>query len=74
MVRAREDGGSIPPPPFQTLGNFVHPTLRVSFGRNTKSRSFLLSDVYARGSKRSHEGKWKKPVMDSLTLEKDTWK
>ena len=34
----REDGGSIPPPPFRSLGNFVHPTLLVSFGRDTKSR------------------------------------
>ena len=34
----------------------------------------LLSGVYARGSKRSHAGKWKKPVMDSLTLEKNTLK
>ena len=41
MVRARacrEDGGSFPPPPFRSLGNFVHPTLPVSFGRDTKSR------------------------------------
>ena len=33
MVRApacREDGGSFPPPPFRSLGNFVHPTLPVS--------------------------------------------
>ena len=34
----REDGGSIPPPPFRSLGNFVHPTLPVSFGRDIKSR------------------------------------
>ena len=33
----REDGGSIPPPPFRSLGNFVHPTLPVSFERNTES-------------------------------------
>ena len=41
MVRApacREDGGSIPPPPFRSLGNFVHPTLPVSFGRDTESQ------------------------------------
>ena len=30
----REDGDSIPPPPFRSLGNFVHPTLPVSFGRD----------------------------------------
>ena len=82
-------GGSIPPPPFQSLGNFFHPTLPVSFrrdgksrwsllsgvyARGSKSRWSLLSGVYARGSKRSHAGKWKNPVMDSITLEKDTLK
>ena len=43
-------------PPFRNLGNFVHLTLPVSFGRDTKSRWFFLSGVYARGSKRSHTG------------------
>ena len=47
----REDGGSIP-----SLGNFVHLTLPVCFGRDTKSRWSLLSGVYARGSKISHTG------------------
>ena len=42
--------------PFQNLGKFVHPTLLVSFGRDTKSRWSLLPGVYARGSKRSHTG------------------
>ena len=42
--------------PFQNLDNFVHPTLLVSFGRDTKSRWSLLPGVYARGSKRSHTG------------------
>ena len=42
--------------PFQNLGKFVHPTLLVSFGRDTKSRWFLLPGVYARGSKRSNTG------------------
>ena len=42
--------------PFQNLGNFVHPTLPVSFGRYTKSRWSLLLGVYARGSKMSHTG------------------
>ena len=51
--------------PFRNLGNFVHPTLPVSFGRDTKSRWSLLSGVYARGSKRPHTGKWKKLVVDS---------
>ncbi|KAI0211911.1 hypothetical protein LSAT2_003218 [Lamellibrachia satsuma] len=51
MVRTgREDGGSIPPPPFRSLDNFVHPTLSVSFGRDSKSRWSLLPDVYARGT------------------------
>ena len=43
-------------PPFRNLGNFVHPTFAMSFGRDTKSRSSLLSGVYARESKRSHTG------------------
>ena len=37
-------------------GNFIHPTLPVSFGSVMKSCWFLLSDVYAKGSKRSHTG------------------
>ena len=37
------------------FGNSVHPPLPVSFGGDTKSRRSLLSGVYARGSKRSHE-------------------
>ena len=52
----RGDGGSIHPPPFRNLGNFVHPTLPVSFGRDTNSRRSLLSGVYARRSKISHKG------------------
>ena len=43
--------------PFRRLGNFVHPTLPVAFGRDNKSRWSLLSGVYVRGSKRSHTGK-----------------
>ena len=43
-------------PPFRNLGDFVRPTLPVSFGRDTKSRWSLLSGVYGRGSKRSHTG------------------
>ena len=39
----RGDRGSKPPPPFRSLGNFVHPTLPVSFGGESKSRSSLLS-------------------------------
>ena len=76
MVRhwtfGRRDRGSKPTPPFRSLGNYVHPTLPASFRRDNKSRWSLLSCVYARGSKRSHAGKWKKPFVDSLTLEKNT--
>ena len=74
VVERRAFGQREPPLPFQSLGNFIYPTLPVSFGRDSKSCWSLLSDVYARGSKRSHAGKWKKPVMDSLALEKDTLK
>ena len=70
----QEDDGLIPPLPFRSLGNFVHPTLPVSSGRDSKSCWSLLSGVGARGSKRSHAGKWKTRLMDSLTLEKDTLK
>ena len=42
--------------PFQNLGNFVHLTLPVSFGRDTKRWWSLLSGVFASGSKTSHTG------------------
>ena len=70
----RSDRGSKPPKPFRSLGNFIHPTLPVSFSKDSKSLWSLLSGVYARGSKISHAGKRKKLVVDSLTLEKDTRK
>ena len=41
---------------LQSLGNFFHLTLSVSFGRDSKSCWPLLPGVYARGSKRSHTG------------------
>ena len=41
---------------LQNLSNFIHPTLPVSFGLDTKSCRFVASDVSARGSKRSHMG------------------
>ena len=41
--------------PFGNFGNFLYPTLPVSFGRYTKGRCSLLSGVDARGSKRSHQ-------------------
>ena len=37
------------------LWQFSLPRLPVSFGGDTKSRRSLLSGVYARGSKRSHQ-------------------
>ena len=37
------------------FGNSVYPALPVSFGGDTKSRRSLLSGVYARGSKISHQ-------------------
>ena len=40
---------------LRNFGNSVYPTLPVSFGGDTKSRWFLLSGVYVRGSKRSHQ-------------------
>ena len=39
----------------RNFGNSVNPPLPVSFGWDTKSRWSLLSGVYARGSKRSHQ-------------------
>ena len=50
--------GSIPPTAVSKLRQFRSPyiCLYESFGRDTKSRWFLLSRVYARGSKRSHTG------------------
>ena len=40
---------------LRNFGNSVYPALPVSFGGDTKSRRSLLSGVYARGSKRSHQ-------------------
>ena len=42
---SQRDKDSKPPPPFRSLGNFVHPTLPVSFGRDSKSCWSLLSVV-----------------------------
>ena len=39
----------------RNFGNSVNRSLPVSFGWDTKSRWSLLSGVYARGSKRSHQ-------------------
>ena len=40
---------------LQNFGNSVYAALPVSFGEDTKIRLSLLSGVYARGSKRSHQ-------------------
>ena len=40
---------------LRNFGNSVYPTFPVSFGGDTKSRRSLLSGVYARGSKISHQ-------------------
>ena len=54
--------------PFGHFGNFLYPTFPVSFGRDTKSRWSLLSGVYARGSKRSHQSALEMcTVVDSTT-------
>ena len=50
-------------------GNSVYPALPVSFGGDTKSRRSLLSGVYARGSKRSHQSALEcVTVVESTTL------
>ena len=65
----RGDRASNPPPPFRSLGNFVHPTLPVSFGRDSKTVGpFCL--VSMPGERKDG----KKHVMDSLILEKDILK
>ena len=40
---------------LRNFSNSVYPALPVYFGGNSKSRRSLLSGVYARGSKRSHQ-------------------
>ena len=50
-------------------GNSVYPALPVSFVGDTKSRRSLLSGVYARGSKISHQSALEcVTVVDSTTL------
>ena len=41
---------------LQSFGNFLYPTLSLSFVVDTKGRRSLLSGVYVRGSERSHTG------------------
>ena len=49
-------GGSVSPTAVSKLRQFSLPHICLSFGRDTKSRWFLLPGVYAGGSKRSHTG------------------
>ena len=56
---------------LRNFGNSVYPALPVSFGGDTKSRRSLLSGVYARGSKRSHQSALEcVNVLDSTTHSK----
>ena len=68
----RPDGpGWVPNPTAKKLrfGNSVYPALPVSFGGDTKSHRSLLTGVYARGSKRSHQSALEcVTVGDSTTL------
>ena len=61
---------------LRNFGNSVYPALPVSFGGDTKSRRSLLSGVYARGSKISHQSalecvtvvdSYHHPLLNSLT-------
>ena len=59
---------------LRNFGNSVYPALPVSFGGGTKSRRSLLSGVYARGSKRSHQSALEMCNLSSTphsNLEKD---
>ena len=56
---------------LRNFGNSVYPSLPVSFGGDTESRRSLLSRVYARGSKRSHQSALEcVPVVDSISHSK----
>ena len=56
---------------LRNFGNSVYPALPVSFRGDTKSRRSLLSGVYARGSKRSHQSALEcVTVVDSTTHSK----
>ena len=58
---------------LRNFGNSVYPTLSMYFGGDTKSRRPLLSGVYARGSKRSHQSALEcVTVVDSTTHSKKT--
>ena len=56
---------------LRNFGNSVYPALPVSFGGDTKSRRSILSGVYARGSKISHQSALEcVTVVDSNILKK----
>ena len=58
---------------LRNFGNSVYPALPVSFGGDTKSRRSLLSGVYTRGSKRSHQSALEcVTVVDSTTHSKNS--
>ena len=58
---------------LRNFGNSVYPALPVSFGGDTKNRRSLLSGVYARGSKRSHQSALEcVTVVDSTTHSKNS--
>ena len=65
------DSDSSPRAAVLNLRQFRSPTLPVSFGNDTRSRWSRLSGAYAKESKTSPTGKWKKPAVDSPTLERD---
>ena len=67
----RPDGARRVRIPLRNFGNSVYPALPVSFGGDTKSRRSLLSGVYARESKRSHQSALEcVTVVDSTTHSK----
>ena len=74
LAWADDRTGSNPAAPtsLQNFGNPVYPALPVSFGGDgKKSRRSLLSGVYARGSKRSHQSALEcVTVVDSTTHSK----
>ena len=56
---------------LRNFSNSAYPALPVSFGGDTRSRWSLLSGVYARGSKRSHQSalemcnlSWTPPLLE----------
>ena len=70
MFRAhasRGDSGSIPPPPFRILGNFIV-SLCLYLRRNWKAMLVSMPGEVKHPTQRNKT----KPVIDSLCLEMDT--